>query len=345
MDSEAFTKAGAVAPSSRRALLKGAAAAGVAVIAPTILARDHGSEHEHGDIAILRFLAAAELIEADLWQQYTELAFGNPQYNAALSAIDDAIPQYSQDTTADEVSHHTFINGYLRSIHAAPVNLEPFRTLPSVPATGANQAVNRLTNLRSLNLDTSWYLRYRGAGNPDFGDTFPQIAVIQHEAAVPVSDGLTDDQVKAAAYTAAFHFPQIEQGGTSLYSSLLRNVSGLDALEILAGIGPVEAIHFKIFEDTLEDLEGFTAPDGTVFPALGDNGPVAHAVMPKPCTFLSRNLPVCSVVRPSNKQIAGARAALAALTSMNIFDGQSNAFFSFMRTLANEADLARRDGH
>src|ERR1035437_10947727 len=30
-----------------------------------------------GDAAILRFLAAAEILEADLWQQYKELALGN----------------------------------------------------------------------------------------------------------------------------------------------------------------------------------------------------------------------------------------------------------------------------
>ena len=40
----------------------------------------------HGDAAILRFLAAAELIEADLWEQYTELALGNDAYQEALDS-------------------------------------------------------------------------------------------------------------------------------------------------------------------------------------------------------------------------------------------------------------------
>jgi hypothetical protein len=116
----------------------------------------------------------------------------------------------------------------------------------------------------------------------------------------------------------------------------------VETAEILAGIGPVEAIHFKIFEDALEDLEGFTAPDGTVYPALGANDELAHEVMPKPCTFLHRDLPLCSVVRPTNPNIAGARAALRALTNMNIFDGQSAGFFTFMQRLADEADRATR---
>src|SRR5882672_2238265 len=39
------------------------------------------ADHPHprltpGDAAILRFLAAAEILETDLWQQYTELALG-----------------------------------------------------------------------------------------------------------------------------------------------------------------------------------------------------------------------------------------------------------------------------
>jgi len=33
-----------------------------------------------GDVAILRFLAAAEILETDLWQQYTELALGNESF-------------------------------------------------------------------------------------------------------------------------------------------------------------------------------------------------------------------------------------------------------------------------
>ncbi len=338
----------ALSAASRRTMLKGAVAAGAVALSPFALlsradADDGGDKHRHGDVAILRFLAAAELIEADLWEQYTELAFNNADYAAALSAIDDAIPQYSNDTTNDEVSHHQFINGYLRSIGADPVSLEPFRTLPAVQAPGADSGHMHLTNLRSVNVDTSWYLRYRGTGNPDFGATFPQIVTIVGQPTLPTSASLSEDQFKAAAYCAAFHFPMIEQGGTSLYSSLLRKVSGLETLEILAGIGSVEAIHFKIFEDTLEDLAGFTTPSGVSFPDLGSMRELAHEVMPKPCEFLSPHLPLCSVVRPSSNALAGARAALRAFENSNVFAGQSAAFFRFMRKLAEEADAAERD--
>src|SRR3954452_18107125 len=51
-----------------------------------------------GDVAILRFLAAAELIETDLWQQYNELAgiqdsevagcSGSPAYATAFPVVE-----------------------------------------------------------------------------------------------------------------------------------------------------------------------------------------------------------------------------------------------------------------
>ena len=121
-----------------------------------------------GDFDILRFLAAAELIEDDLWQQYAELATDNKQYNKALSSIDKSIPRYVADDRDNERSHHQFINAYLVSKGQQPVNLDGFRTLPSSQADGA-QNVGRLTNLTNLTVDTSWFLRYRSPGNPDAG--------------------------------------------------------------------------------------------------------------------------------------------------------------------------------
>ena len=114
----------------------------------------------HGDAAILRFLAAAELIEADLWEQYTELALGNDAYQEALDQLDEDMPQYISDNTDDEISHAAFINAFLHAVGKQGVNLDAFRTLPSSQATGARQK-GRLTNLQHLNVDTSWYLRYR----------------------------------------------------------------------------------------------------------------------------------------------------------------------------------------
>ena len=154
------------------------------------------------DAAILRFLAAAEIIETDLWQQYNELAgiqdsevpggTGNPAYHDAVAVLDEDMDQYIHDNTDDEISHFTFINAYLKAHGAETVNLDEFRTLPSSKATGAQQ-IGRLTNLMQLTVNTSFWTRYRSdSQNPDFGDTLPQavpgLAVGQHPA-IPRNDG------------------------------------------------------------------------------------------------------------------------------------------------------------
>src|SRR5712672_182198 len=137
-----------------------------------------------GDASILRFLAAAEILETDLWLQYNELGgiqdsevpggSGSPVYTAALSFLDGDMAQYIHDNTEDEFTHQNFINAYLAAKGADTVNLDRFRTLPSSKATGAQQ-IGRLTNLMQLTVNTSWWTRYRsGNKNPDFGDTFDQ---------------------------------------------------------------------------------------------------------------------------------------------------------------------------
>src|ERR671922_1491439 len=148
----------------RRAFLKvGAGVAAAAIPAGGLLATDAaaaGGTLTKGDEAILRFLAAAEIIETDLWQQYNELGGvngGNPAYIAALENLDGDMPQYIAANTDDEVSHAAFLNAYLESKGAQPVNLDEFRTLPSSKASGAKQ-VGRLTYLQRLNVDTSWYI-------------------------------------------------------------------------------------------------------------------------------------------------------------------------------------------
>jgi hypothetical protein len=121
-----------------------------------------------GDVAILRFLAAAELIEADLWTQYAELGgIGNNlpveinpnetvnPYQAALSNLDSDGPQYIASNTLDEVSHAAFLNAYLQYRGAQPVDFDQFRTLPGSTATGSS-GIKRLTNLMNLTVDTSW---------------------------------------------------------------------------------------------------------------------------------------------------------------------------------------------
>jgi hypothetical protein len=291
-----------------------------------------------GDVAMLKFLAAAELIETDLWEQYCELVSNNDGYREALENIDEAMMEYICDNTDDERSHAAFLNAYLASIGEAPVNFDAFRTLPSVPVTGAGQK-GRLTNLRSLNVDTNYYNRYRSPGNPDFGDSFDQIVTIQNRATVPTADGLSDMQLQAAALAAAFHFASIEQGGSSLYINMLLRASAADALTIIASIGPTETHHFAIWMDTLENIFPFDSGDGFVVPDIDED--VKESVMPAPCTFFDAALPLCSVIRPISAAQAGAGAAATFLTNSGLFTGQSQAFFDTVGALAAAADAAR----
>src|SRR4051812_7915431 len=224
----------------RRSFLKGVGLAGAAALPGSALftseAVARSSGVTAGDIAILRFLTAAELIETDLWQQYNELGGvngGNPGYIAALENLDGDMPQYISDNTDDEVSHARFLNAYLKSQGARPVNLDAFRTLPSSKATGAKQ-VGRLTNLRELDVDTSWYTRYRSTRNPDLGAHFPQAVTIRNQPAIPLTDadtpphtpapvppvGPQQNRLQAIANTAGFHFAFIESGGSSLHNPM-----------------------------------------------------------------------------------------------------------------------------
>jgi hypothetical protein len=325
-----------------------------------------------GDAAILRFLAAAELLETDLWQQYAELGGvngGNPAYIAALENLDGDMPQYISDNTDDEASHAAFLNAYLRSKGAEPVNLDEFRTLPSSKATGARQ-VGRLTNLQNLNVDTSWYTRYRSPMNPDFGATFPQAVNIMNEPAIPLSDADTPPgmsqpvpptnakqrRMQAIANTAGFHFAMIEQGGSSLYTTLSLKVTSLEVLRIVVSIGGVEVNHFAVWHDkagnaVAQPLAGVTDPEtGVTFPDL-NSPPFAgerfqtNLIMPEPTDFLHMGLPKCSVIRPSTVQHSGAMAAVAALTANGLFKGQSPKFFRAAKALARAADNAHRGMH
>ena len=265
-----------------------------------------------GDIAILRFLAAAELIETDLWQQYAELGGvngGNPAYTLALENLDGDMPQYVSDNTDDEHTHAVFLNAYLRSVGGQPVNLDKFRTLPSSIATGARQT-GRLTNLQNLNVDTSWYTRYRSTHNPDLGATFPQAVAITDQA-IPVSDSDTppgqkqpvppktskQERMQAIANSAGFHFAMIEQGGSSLYTTMSMKVSNLEVLRIVVSIGGVEVNHFAVWHDkagnaVAQPLAGVTDPEtGTTFPDLNArNGELfqTNLIFPEPCDFHRR---------------------------------------------------------
>ena len=358
---------------SRRSFLrKGLVVGGAGTIGAGLLAgglpafaEASGGGLTKGDVAILRFLSAAEILETDLWQQYNELGgiqdnevpggSGSAPYTAALAVLDEDMDQYIHDNTEDEFTHFTFINAYLVSKGGDPVNLDRFRTLPSSKATGAQQ-IGRLTNLMQLTVDTSYWTKYRSrTKNPDFGDTFPPAvpSLLQGQfPAIPRSDAdlSPKDHIQAIANTAGFHFAFIEQGGTSLYPSLAQRVTHPEVLRILLSIGPTETMHFQTWMDKAGNAPPLTDPTNKklVFPDLnsppfGGEDFQTNLIMPEPTVFLSRKFPPVSIIRPTETEGA-AMGALKALTADGLFIGQSKEFFAVLHDLAEAADAARHGG-
>jgi len=373
----------------RRSFLKGMGMAGAALsVAPLLRvgaqADDGHGSLSKGDAAILRFVAAAEIIESDIWLQYNELAGiqdgevsklaaklipgypsavtgGNTDYTNDVKQLDGDMDQYISDNTEDELSHEVFLNAYLSSKGADTVSLDAFRTLPSSQATGANKTFGRLTNLTQLSVHTDWWTRYRSrTGNPDFGDKFrhaiPTLAIGRH-AAIPRTDSdvANGPFLQAVANTAGFHFAWIEQGGSSLYPQLAQRATNVEVLRILLSIGGTEICHFQ----TWQDKAGNVVPAGAVIdpvtgvsvtfpdlnsPPLGGENFQTNLIMPEPTVFLSRHFPPVSIIRPTATKGA-AMGAVNALTKDGLFIGQSKQFFELLQDLAEDADDAQRGGH
>jgi hypothetical protein len=364
MKGKAKTRKGSI---SRRSFLCKSLAVGAGTIGAGLLPDIRtatASGITQGDAALLRFAAAAEILETDLWVQYNELGgiqdsevpggTGNPTYTQALKVLDGDMDQYIHDNTEDEHTHFTFLNAYLVSKGAEPVNLNQFRTLPGSTATGSSGKL-RLTNLMQLTLDTSWWTRYRARlHNPDLEPnfTFPQAVPDLHRGqftAIPRTnaDLHPPRHIQAIANTAGFHFPTIEQGGNSLYPAMAQRATSVEVLRILISIGPTETMHFQTWSDKAGNAPPLTDPtNGLTFPDL--NSPPfdtetfqTNLIMPEPCEFISSTLPRCSVIRPTNTH-GIAMGVVKFLTDMGLFIGQSQAFFSFMHQLAQEADAAQR---
>jgi hypothetical protein len=375
----------------RRSFLKGIGMAGAALSAGTLLASEGSAQTSSstgklssGDVALLQFALWAELVESDLWTQYAELggvgpsgggavqaneefqAFigGNPAYTLALENLDGDMPQYITDNTDDELSHSGFLSAFLKSRGEVPVDLTPFRTLPSSQATGARQ-IKRITNLMNLNVDLSWYTRYRSGDNPDLGAAFKGPFVIKNQPGIPLNDtdtppstnptipitGRDAERIQAIANTAGFHFAFIEQGGSSLYPTLAFKATDPTVLRILVSIGGVEIDHFGLWHDkggnaVAQPLAGVVDPvTGLTFPDL-NNPPTeltqTNKILPEPCDFISNSLPRCSVIRPTSTQNGGAVATVKAFTQDGLFIGQPAAFLELAMRLAVAADSARR---
>jgi hypothetical protein len=369
---------------NRRSLLQKGVMAGAATVGAGLLGggkaafgQSSSGSLNKGDAAILRFLAAAELIESDLWIQYAELGGigDNPpvevdnnemlnNYQIALSNLDGDGPQYIASNTIDEISHAAFLNGYLESKGADPVNFDEFRTLQGSTATGA-QNIGRLTNLMHLNVDTSWFVRYRSSTNPDFGATFPQALKLNNVTAIPRNnkdfDGASNpnfkgnDHIQAIANVAAFHFGFIEQGGSSLYATLSQKVSSLEVLKITLSIGGDEIAHFLEWVDFAGNgvqvpVAPFKDPiSGLSFPDFFNNPPLQppslvqpSLIFPVPCEFINPNLPHVAIIRPLSDRFGGAVATIASFTADGLFNGQSRQFLKTLQIMAAEADAAVR---
>jgi hypothetical protein len=374
----------------RRKFLQGLGAAAAALPATTLFAADH-KRLSRGDTALLQAALTIELIEADLWQQYNELGGavdhndqpnpGNPAYIAALQNLDGDMPQYISDNTDDEISHAAFLTAYLKSKGASPVDLTPFANLQGSKATGA-KSVGRITNLLSLNVDTSWFFRYRSTQNPDLGATFPQLLNIKNQPAIPLNDNDTNpntiiaippatpgpNRMQAIANTASLHFTFIEQGGSSLYPILALKATSREVMRVLLSIGGVEIDHFSLWHDkagnaVAQPLAGISDPiTGLTFPdfnnpanqhnanlsaadqAAGSQMFQTNLIQPEPCQFLSADLPPVSIIRPTLTNNGGAVATIQSFTADNLFLNQSKAFFDLVMEVARNADAVEPEG-
>jgi hypothetical protein len=386
---------------NRRSFLKnsmvaaGAATMGAALLPGTSAAfgkeDDDHSPITKGDIAILTFLSALEQVEADLWIQYAELGGATnqglspidlqqngkkivtglaPAYITGLLVLDGDMPQYIADNTDDEISHHAFLNNYLQSKGAKTVDLSQFAILPPSQVTGVPQK-GRLTNLKQLTIDTSWWTRYRSATtNPDLGATFenavPDLAKGQHPA-IPLNDGdlvldsngNISNHLQAIANTAGFHFAFIEQGGSSLYPALAQKVTNLEVLRVLLSIGGSEIMHFQTWHDKAGNVTNIT--DGNLtFPNLNigvdpNNGSTGtnvadefqtNLIMPEPTVFLNPKLGPVAIIRPTSTQQGGAVASVVSFVDDGLFldpaTNKNTGIVDVLMRLAEEADEARR---
>jgi hypothetical protein len=354
---------------NRRSFLKkgGMVAAGAATVSAGLLSGglrafgdEQGGRLSPGDIALLRMVAAAELVETDLWQQYAELggvtSGTQNAYQLAFQNLDGDGSQYITSNTLDELTHAEFLNAYLASKGAPPVNLDRFRTLPSSKATGAKQ-IGRLTNLTQLSVDTSFFTRYRSQTNPDFGATFPPALPALSEGqftAIPKSnaDFANADHIQAIANTAAFHFAFIEGGGTSLYAHLSQKASSPEVLKILISIGGDEIAHFLEWVDfcgngvqppvapVVDPTNGLTFPN---FNAVPNPLLQTNLIFPIPCEFISPRLPKCAVIRPVTSEGITATAAINGFINDGLFIGQPESFSRLLLEIAGEADQAQRE--
>jgi len=110
-------------------------------------------------------------------------------------------------------------------------------------------------------------------------------------------------------------------------------------------------MHFQTWSDKAGYAPPLTAVDPVTgvsveFPDLnsdpfGGEEFSTNLIMPEPCPFISRKLPPCSIIRPTETK-GIAMGVVNFLTAMGLFMGQSETFFKVLKGLAQDADQARR---
>ena len=313
-----------------------------------------------GDIAILRFLAAVELIESDLWQQYEELGGATSHcqnaYRLALEELDVHSSQHITSNTQNEISHAAYLNAYLESEGVDPVDLDRFRALRGSTAKGAHN-IGRLTNLLHLDMDTAWYIRYRSLEGPDSGEFLSQTIRIANRQAIPRTDADYERplQIQAMANTAAFHFWYIEHASASLYSSLSQKLKRARVLKVALGIGGDEIAQFLAWADFAGvaiqgppfcfEKSRQSATENGMFSwefniKYGRSFSRNDLNFPAPADFMSKVLWQWPVVLPRDEQFDGAVATINSFTQNGLFVGQSPDLLRRLAQMAGDADAA-----
>ena len=122
----------------------------------------------------------------------------------------------------------------------------------------------------------------------------------------------------------------------------------MEVLRILISIGPTETMHFQTWSDKAGNAPPLTDPtNGLTFPNLnappfGGETFQTNLIMPEPCPFLSRPLPKCSIIRPTETK-GVAVGVVKFLTAMGLFIGPPPQFFRLLHDLASDADAATRE--
>lgn len=308
-----------------------------------------------GEISILKFLTSIELIESDLWQQYDELGGmttrSQNNYQLAFQFLHRHGSKSITANAINEIEHLTFLTMCLESEGVEPLDLDEFRILRGSRAPGS-QNIDRLTNLRQLNIDTNWHLRRRTDDQPGT----PQDSYIARGPAIPYADSELDDtsHVQTLANTAALHFRYIEEAVSNLYTSLSQRVKRAKVLQITLGIGGQEIAHFLEWINfastalhkqriTLDEQDFSTTNSDVTFPRSettfrrSDQGGVRFS---RRSPSSRRDLSLNSVIRPVNVPFDSAAAIIQSFTENGLFHGQSTKLLRTLMTLAEEADAA-----